>query len=468
VGVVGGHAIVIGGSIGGLVAAQALAGRFDQVTVLDRDVLPTGPEDRRGVPQSAHAHALLIRGRLALEELFPGLTDELVAGGAVPFDPGDDLLFYQMGALRVRFPSGKLGTSLTRAFLESSLRSRVRASPNVTVRDQVSVCGLTGVTGRVTGVELDDEGPLKADLVVDATGRSGSRTEPWLEKLGCPAPDTTTVKIDVGYTTRLLKRRPGDLPDGALLYLMSATPPHDKRAAAAFAVEGDRWVVTLGGWHRHHAPVDPAGFAAFADKLPFPYMADLVANAEPLDDLDARKFHYPMARRRYFEKLRRLPDGYVALGDAICSFNPLYGQGMTVATLEAIELGHKFDRRGVASARMAREFYRAAGKIIDTPWQMSTGSDFCYPETVGPRPAGTDMVNRYVRQVMLASHVSPKVHNVILDVQHLLAPPSAIFRPVTLARTLRAARRSPAYGQAAPLPGNAPAKPEGAPLDRTI
>jgi 2-polyprenyl-6-methoxyphenol hydroxylase-like FAD-dependent oxidoreductase len=460
VGVVGGHAIVIGGSIGGLVAAQALSSRFEQVTLLDRDTLPAGAEDRRGVPQSPHAHALLIRGRLALEELFPGLTDELVAGGAVPFDPGDDLLFYQMGALRVRFPSGKLGTSLTRAFLESSLRRRVAALPNVTMRDRVSVCGLAGVTGRVTGVELDDGAPLGADLVVDATGRSASRTEPWLEKLGCPVPDVTTVKIDVGYTTRLLRRKPGDLPDGALLYLMSATPPHDKRAAAAFAVEGDRWVVTLGGWHRHHAPVDPAGFAEFADGLPFPYLADLVANAEPLDDLDARKFHYPMARRRYFEKLRRLPDGYVALGDAICSFNPLYGQGMTVATLEAIELGRRLDRHGAPSARMAGEYYKAAGKIINTPWQMSTGSDFMYPETVGPRPAGTDLLNRYVRQVMLASHVSPEVHSVILDVQHLLAPPAAIMSPVTMVRTLRAARRSPVYKQPAARPGDVPVKPK--------
>jgi 2-polyprenyl-6-methoxyphenol hydroxylase-like FAD-dependent oxidoreductase len=460
VGVVGGHAIVIGGSIGGLVAAQALSSRFGQVTLLDRDTLPAGAEDRRGVPQSPHAHALLIRGRLALEELFPGLTDELVAGGAVPFDPGDDLLFYQMGALRVRFPSGKLGTSLTRAFLESSLRRRVATLPNVTMRDRVSVCGLTGVTGRVTGVELDDGAPLMADLVVDATGRSASRTDPWLEKLGCPVPDVTTVKIDVGYTTRLLRRKPGDLPDGALLYLMSATPPHDKRAAAAFAVEGDRWVVTLGGWHRHHAPVDPAGFAEFADGLPFPYLADLVANAEPLDDLDARKFHYPMARRRYFEKLRRLPEGYVALGDAICSFNPLYGQGMTVATLEAIELGRRLDRHGRPSARMAGEYYKAAKKIIDTPWQMSTGSDFMYPETVGPRPAGTDLVNRYVRQVMLASHVSPEVHSVILDVQHLLAPPAAIMSPVTMVRTLRAARRSPVYRQPAPRPDDVPVKPK--------
>ncbi|WP_329241797.1 hypothetical protein OG417_42920 [Actinoallomurus sp. NBC_01490] len=441
---IGGHAVVIGASVGGLVAGKVLSDRFEQVTVVDRDTLPTASEDRRAVPQSPHAHALLIRGRMALEKLFPGLFDELVRGGAVPFDPGKDLLFHQMGALRVRFPSGMLGTSLTRAFLETTIRGRVAALPNVRINDQTSVDGLMGVNGRVTGVELHGDEFLSADLVVDATGRSGTRSDPWLDRLGCPAPEITTVKIDVGYTTRLFHREPGDLPGGALLYLCSAVPPYDKRAAAAFAVEGDRWVVTLGGWHRAHAPVDPTGYAEFADGLPFPHLADLVNTAKPVDDADARKFHYPMARRRSFEKLRKLPAGYVALGDAICSFNPLYGQGMTVATLEAIALGRCLDHYGVASAEMAGDYYRLAGKVIDVPWQMSTGSDFAYPETVGPRPFGIDLLNRYVRQVMLASHVSPAVHKAILDVQHLMAPPSVLFRPRTVARTLLAARRSPA------------------------
>lgn len=460
---IGGHAVVIGASMGGLAAAQVLARRYERVTVVDRDGLPTGAQDRRGVPQSPHAHALLIRGRMALEELFPGLFDELVRAGAVPFDPGDDLLFHQMGGLRVRFPSGMLGTSLTRAFLEAAVRRRVAALPNVEIRDRTSASGLTGRPGHVTGVGLHGGETVPADLVVDATGRSGTRSDPWLAEFGCPAPDAVTVKIDVGYTTRLYHREPGDLPGDALLYLCSATPPHDKRAAAAFAVEGDRWVVTLGGWHRRHAPVDPAGFAEFADALPFPYLAELVGTAKPMDDADARKFHYPMARRRYFERLRTLPAGYVALGDAICSFNPLYGQGMTVAALEAIELGGALDRHRGAPAGMARDYYRAAGKIIDVPWQMSTGSDFMYPETAGPRPASTGLVNRYVRQIMLASHVSPDVHRVILDVQHLMAPPTALFRPLTVARALRAARRSPA--RAAAAPSEPPPEPPGPPSE---
>ncbi|MFF8958389.1 FAD-dependent oxidoreductase [Streptomyces sp. NPDC014894] len=445
----GEHAVVVGASIGGLAAAGTLSERYGRVTVVDRDALPEKPEDRRAVPHGGHAHALLVSGRIALDKLFPGLTDELVAGGAVLFDPGYDLLFHQMGALRARFASGRCGVSLSRAFLEQSMRSRVRALPNVTIRDRTLVDGYTAGGGRITGVRLEGGDRLRADLVVDATGRGGGGPARSLREFGYPAPDVVTIKIDVGYTTLMLKRRPGDLAGNGLLYLMSAVPPHDKRAAAAFAVEGDRWLVTLGGWHRAHAPVDREGFLRFAAELKAPQMTQLLSRAERLDDSDARKFTYPAARRHYFERLRRVPAGYVALGDAICSFNPLYGQGMTVAALEAIELGRRLDRFGRASADMARSFYRAAGRIIETPWMMATSSDYLYPETQGPRPFGIGLVNAYVRELMLASHVSKDISLVMLDLQHLLVSPLSVMRPATVVRSLLAARRSPARPSAA-------------------
>lgn len=445
---VGNHAVVIGGSMGGLVAAGSLSSRFGTVTVIDRDTLPVdGPANRRGVPHGAHAHALLISGRLGLEKLFPGLTDELIAGGAVPFDPGRDLLFHMMGALRVRFETGMLGISQSRAFLEFTVRQRVRRLPNVVIRDEVAVNGLLGGAGGVTGVVLDGGEQLSADLVVDATGRGGGRTDRWLEALGFDAPEVATVKIDVGYTSRLLRRRPGDLPDGGLLSLMAAVPPHHKRAAAAFPIEGDRWVVTAGGWHRAHAPSDPDGFADFAAGLPAPHILDLVKSCEPVSELETRQF--PASRRRFFERLRRVPAGFLAIGDTICSFNPLYGQGMTAAILESLALGRTLDRFGSTSADMVRSYYREASKIVKTPWMMATGGDFAYPETKGPKPFGTDFINWYARQAMLAAHTDPKVHKVLIDLQHWLAPPSALMRPGTMLRALRGARRSPALNGSA-------------------
>ncbi|OEJ27968.1 hypothetical protein AR457_29345 [Streptomyces agglomeratus] len=447
---VGRHAVVIGGSIGGLTAAGALAGRFERVTVLDRDELPSDARNRRGVPQARHGHALLIGGRLALEKVFPGLTAELTAGGAVPWDPGSDLLFHQMGAFRIPYSTGMLGVSLTRAFLEFSLRRRVSALPNTELRDRATVAGLVGSQDRITGVELDGGEVITADLVVDATGRGGDRSDRWLQQLNCPTPPVDTVKIDVGYTSRLLHRRPGDQVTemGGLLYLMASISSDDKRAAAAFAVEGDRWLVTLGGWHRAYAPVDPAGFARFAADLPASHMADLLARSEPVDEGNALRYTYPTARRRYFERLRRPPAGYVALGDAVCSFNPLYGQGMTMAILEAVELGRCLDRFGDASAEMTRKYFRVMGKLLDMPWRMATAGDFIFPETVGPKAPGTDVMNWYVGQIALASHTSVEVHRVMLEVQQMLAPPSAVMRPAVIARSLRAARRSPTRNQA--------------------
>jgi len=441
VGSIGGKAVVVGGSIGGLVAAAALTGRFDQITVIDRDTLPPDDRPRRGVPQGVHAHALLISGRLGLEELFPGLTDELIRDGAVPFDPGQDLLFVQMGAPRIRFRTDMLGISMSRSFLEFSIRRRVTALPGVEIRDRVAAGGLRGRDGRVTGVELDDGTVLDADLVVDATGRGGGRSDRWLEALGFPAPSIATVRINVGYTTQLLRRKPGDLPDDGVIALMADMPPHRRRAAAVFPVEGDRWVVTIGGWHREHAPTDPDGFLRFAEGLPAPWVAGLLSRAETLGDAEFRQ--YPAARRRYYERLRSRPAGYVALGDTICSFNPLYGQGMTVATLEALALRRSLDRHREPSPAMARTYYRAAGKIVETPWRMATGGDFMYPQTSGPKPPGTDLLNWYARRVLLATHVSPEVHRTILDVQHLLASPAALLRPSTVVRSFLAARRSP-------------------------
>ncbi|MFK4145254.1 FAD-dependent oxidoreductase [Streptomyces sp. NPDC004065] len=439
----GAHAVVVGGSMAGLAAARVLADRFDEVTVVERDHLPGGAVDRRGVPQGGHAHALLVSGNHALEELFPGLTDELVTAGAVAFDPGSDVVFHQMGGARLRFASGMLGISLSRALLEHTVRSRVAALPAVRIRDRIAVCGLTGSAGRVTGVELDGGETLAADLVVDATGHSGARTDRWLRALGCPVPGTATVKVDIGYTTRLLRREPGErLADGALLYLIAGVPPHDRRAAAVLPVEDGRWVVTLAGWHGAHAPADPRGFAGFAAGLPAPHIGELVARARPADDGGPRKFTYPRSRRRFFERLRTPPAGLVTVGDALCSFNPVYGQGMSVAALEAIQLGRCLDRFGTPSAPMARAYYRAAARVVAAPWQLATGGDFMYPETAGPRPPGTGLVNRYVRLMLRASHVSVEAHRVVLGMQHLLVPPSAALRPATVVRTLLAARRA--------------------------
>jgi len=424
----------------GLAAARVLADRFARVTVVDRDRLPPGPESRRGVPQSAHPHALLAVGREALEKLFPGLTDDLVERGALWVDVARDAVVWQLDGYRVRVDSGVTMLSMSRPLLESCVRRRLQTVPQVVILEETAAAGLTGRPGeRVSGVELADGRTLTADLVVDASGR-GSRSDRWLRELKFPAPRESAITVRVHYTTRLVRGQPDCLP-GPGLIVVAESPPDHRRYGAAFSIEGDRWMVTLGGFHGAQAPTDPAGYQRFADSLPDTPIADLLRRAEPLTDPVA--YTYPTSRRRHFERLRRIPAGYVAMGDALCSFNPVYGHGITVAALEAVTLAECLDRHGTTAAPMARDFYRRTGKLVTVAWQMAASTDFAYPGTEGPKPRGLALTHWYQRQVFRACHVSPEVVKTVVRVQHLLEPGSALLRPAMVAKVLRAARRAP-------------------------
>ena len=426
-------AVIIGAGIAGLSAAAAVAPRYERVVLVDRDTLPDTATPRRGVPQSYHAHILLAAGQRALEELFPGLGDELVGAGAIRFDPGTDLGLFRYGAVWQRIESGLDMVTMTRPLLELTLRRRIAALPNVTVRDGTAIAGLTGTAERVTGVVLDDGSELPADLVVDSSGR-GSRSDRWLGALGVPAPPVDEVKIGVGYATRLVRRDPGGPADGVGM-LVLPTPPMEKRIGLALAVEGDRWLIGLGGWHGDHAPTDPAGFQRFADGLPDPTVGRVLAEAEPLTDIASHGF--PSSRRRRFERLRQPPGGYLATGDAICSFNPIYGQGMTCAAMEAVELGRLLDRHGTASGALVRAFYRVAAQVVNTPWRFAVGADFAFPATVGPRPTNIPLLNRYTIRLQSVAKVDPVVRRTFTWVQHLVTPPRALFTPAIVARVMR-------------------------------
>jgi 2-polyprenyl-6-methoxyphenol hydroxylase-like FAD-dependent oxidoreductase len=391
---------------------------------------------------------LLAAGERALEQLFPGLADRLLADGAVRIDAAADALWFQAGAFRPQYTSGIQGAFFSRPLLEMHVRRRVSAQPNVEICQGVQVDRLvTDDRGAVTGVVVRG-GPaagIPADLVVDASGRGGQSGR-WLEECGYEAPQVSKINIGVGYATVMLRRRPGDL-EGGLFTVVAPTGADGKRLGVAFPVEGDRWIVTLGGWHNDHPPTDLDGFRAFAATLPAPVIADLLAKAEVLTPILTHKF--PFNQRRHFEKLRRVPAGYVAMGDTVCSFNPIYGQGMTSAALQALALGRCIDRYGTGSDRFPKAFYRQVGKVVSNPWQIAAGADFIYPETTGPKPPGTDFINRYVGRVMLAGHTSERACTAMISVQNLLSPPPSLMKPGLLVHVLRAAKRSPALVQPA-------------------
>jgi 2-polyprenyl-6-methoxyphenol hydroxylase-like FAD-dependent oxidoreductase len=429
------NAVVIGAGIAGLVAARVLSSRFATVTVLDRDTLPADSTPRRGVPQSNAPHILLVSGLQELTGLFPGFDEELIAAGGTRIELGSGLCTYRLGRRWPQVPSGYALISISRPKLESLVRDRVAALPEVTVRDQVAVSALTGADGVVTGVVLDTGETLEAALVVDCTGR-GARSDRWLAALGLPAPELVEIKVGVAYSTRVYRRSEGDLPGWQAAFTLP-TAPAEKATGLAVPIEGDRWLIGMGGWHQSEPATDPASFEAAAKSLPDPIIADLMSHAEPLSDVTVSRF--PSSRRRLFERLARLPVGYVALGDAICSFNPIYGQGMTCAAREATALGQALDKYGRSS--FARHYYEATAAIVAIPWGFAVGGDFVYPETTGPRPRGIAARNWFTRRIALASQIDPEINRTFIGVQQLLVPPAVLFEPRFVLRVLRQARR---------------------------
>ncbi len=443
-----GTAVVIGGSMAGLSAAAVLAARFSSVVIVERDALPDEPADRKGVPQGRHAHGLLPSGLERLEGWFPGLTQELVDAGASYVDIGRDAVWYQGGGYRIRFSTGVAGPVASRALLEHHVRRRALALPNVSLRAGARVTGLTTTDDRatVTGVSLQDGTTLAADLVVDASGRVGHSLR-WLRELGYQPPPTTEIDVDVAYASRRV-RLAGAAPDWK--FAISLGGPPSGRWGVAFPLESGEWIVTLTGLHGDRPPTDDAGFLAFARSLPSPEVAGLLESAVPTGPIVTHRLRSNL--RRHVERMRHVPGGLVMLGDAVCSFNPTYGQGMSTAALQAEALGQALDRTTTTDARFVKAFYRRAAKAITPAWQLTTGADFALAATVGRRPPGTDLVNRYMRHAFRASQVSEKVAMRVIEVTTLLRPPPALLTPAMLVTVLRASRRAARMAPAAPRP----------------
>jgi 2-polyprenyl-6-methoxyphenol hydroxylase-like FAD-dependent oxidoreductase len=465
--------VVIGASMAGLAVAGVLAPRVGAVTIVERDDLSTDgarpAANRRSVPQGSHAHALLAAGRGALDRIFPGAVEEVIAAGGLVVDGAANNIWYQVGGRRVRYRSEVDGICMSRPLLERTVRARVRALPNVAVIDRATVRTLRFGPDEtsVVGLTLEHEGEqidLSADLVVDAGGRNA----PLLDQLvdaGYPEIPTDRVTVDLAYASRIVDRQPGDL--GGAEYLVAMASPPYGRGGIVLPIEGDRWIVTLNGSHGDRPPTDAEPFEAFARSIPVPELAELVARHH---EDGAATHRFASSQRRRFERVRRHPAGFVVVGDAVCSFNPAYGQGMTSALLQAERVAAAIDRHGVTGARMPRAAYRAIAKVVDNPWRIAVGTDFVHPLTTGPKPPGTALVNRYMKVVLRACLVSPAVNERMVRVQNLLAPPTSLMRPDVAVRAFLAARRAPTAAPAvsrSPAPGAGPSAEAAAPSPET-
>jgi 2-polyprenyl-6-methoxyphenol hydroxylase-like FAD-dependent oxidoreductase len=404
------------------------------VIVVDRDDL-TGTGPRKGVPQGHHAHGILAKGREILEELFPGLTDELTWLGATAVDLVSDIAWFHDGRLLSAAPSNLLAVAVSRPTLENYLLARVGQLTNVEVRSGHEAVGLR--TGddrrRVDGVHLVPAGggaveELGADLVVDATGR-GNRSATWLAELGYARPIEETVAAQVAYASRQYARR-GPLPSGYAGAINSLSPS-DPHSMVLIPIEGDRWMLTLVGIGHDIPPTDPQGFDEFAHRFPITDLHHVVENAEPLTE--PRRFRAPASVRRRFERLARVPAGYLVIGDALCAFNPVYGQGMTVAAAEAMALR---DCLRESHTDLPRRFYAHAARVIDTPWELAAGGDLAVPTTIGKRTTKIRVLNAYVARLLNAAKTDPVVALAFHETINLTRRPENLFAPDILRRVL--------------------------------
>jgi flavin-dependent dehydrogenase len=448
----GHHAVVIGGSLAGLMSATVLADHFDRVTIFERDQLEDRPVLHKSVPQGNHIHALLLAGQSVMSSLYPGFTDELKRMGAVPFRTGIDIAFYGPGGKAytgtgsVTEPRdlGFEGHVMSRGLLEYLVRRRTVALPNVRLEADAAVEGLIRDNGRVSGVRRKRGAaapePIEADLVLDASGRS-SHALRWLAEMGVPAPQETAIGVDFAYTSTRY-RKPDHAGAVEPLVLVGGPPPHYTRAAGLFEIENRTWHVSLAGRFGDYPPTDEAGFLAFAKSLPSPRIYELIKDAERIADISHHRF--PTSIWRHYERLEGFPAGLLILGDAICSFNPVYGQGMSSAALQAQALREVLRARAAASRGLDglfAEFFPQAAQAVSAPWTLAANFDFAYPQTRGERPQGLAEGAAYFAALDSLQAEDIDVQRVVTEVFQLTKPLSALREEPLLSRILERLQR---------------------------
>ncbi|WP_461030096.1 NAD(P)/FAD-dependent oxidoreductase, partial [Streptomyces sparsus] len=427
------HAVVVGGSLAGLLAAQVLADHCDRVTVVERDRLPDGPGTRPGVPQGRHTHVLLEGGQRPLESLLPGLVAELRDHGAPRVGMPGDMVQWQSGHWFRRTPATQHLLTPSRALLEWLVRRRVLANPRIDTVPGTEAVGLVGDAARVEGVVLRERGeealgerrPLHADLVVDAAGR-GSKAPDWLLGIGADAPYEETLDTGLAYTTRVYRSAPNHATDSAGYYVVPN--PSQPYGAVVLPLEDGRSVVTLSGLRGSEPPTDGEGFTEFARRLPHPFVYDWLVKAEP--ESAPYGFRNTSNVRRRYDLPGRRPAGFLATGDALCAFNPIYGQGMAVAAISAVALRDALadQRRTPTTRRVQQVLLRASQQA----WDISAGADKKMPGAVGTA-AGTRTVDRpaewYLARVQQRAPGDPVVGAAFRSALALTTPLSALFAP---------------------------------------
>jgi 2-polyprenyl-6-methoxyphenol hydroxylase-like FAD-dependent oxidoreductase len=441
------HALVIGGSMAGLLTGRILANHFDQVTIIERDYYPKEPAPRRGVPQSGHFHILLSRGRKILEQLFPGLQDELVAAGAPLLTPQKETVWFSPAGWAIHFTPDRTGFVSSRDLLDWTIRRRLASFANVRFLEGTRVTGLlansehTGVAGAVVRfcdkADSTEEKSLYADLVVDASGKV-SKAPQWLQTLGYAPPQEIVINGFFGYASRIYQAK-ADCPADWHSVFVSTAPPSRTRGGAIFPIEGKRWIVSLGGGGGDYPPTEEAGFLEFAHSLPTPLIYNAIKDAQPLTPISS--YRGTENRIRHYDRLFRYPENFVVVGDAACAFNPVYGQGMTVAALSAQILDQCLNQRqphpDCNLKGLSRQVQQKLAHVHSVAWLFATSQDYRYRGSAGGKPSlVTQLMIQYMDQVLKLITEDADVCQTFLEVVHMIKPPANLFHPSIVVKAI--------------------------------
>jgi 2-polyprenyl-6-methoxyphenol hydroxylase-like FAD-dependent oxidoreductase len=432
---IGRQAVVVGAGMGGLSAARALADYFEQVVVIENDALPADAAPRPGTPQCRHVHGLLMGGLQALERLFPGSERALHAAGAVVVRMSTDLRLERPGY--DPYPQRDLQSHIScmsRPLIEATIRKKTAVHGNISIRERCKAQQILvgSKDGKVTGVRYADgygkTEDIAADFVVDASSH-GLLTLDLLASRALPAPAEDSIGVDIGYCSSVFEI-PDDAPGDWKGMVVLPDPPQNRRGAFVLPLEGKRWIVTLTGRYDAKPPDDEAGFLSYIENLRTPTARNALRNAKRLTGFS--RYVLKASRRRYFEAVPSFPHGLLPFGDTICRFNPVYGQGMSVAAIEACllhELLAAASTEDKGTDGLASTFLTEAQKVIETPWSTSAIPDFVDPLTEGPRPPDLEKRLQYTAAMLKVAAEDPAVHKVLLEVQNLVTPPSALQVP---------------------------------------
>ncbi|MFS0823279.1 NAD(P)/FAD-dependent oxidoreductase [Bacillus sp. 1P02SD] len=414
--------IIIGGGIAGKLAARVLSEVYKEVIILEQDSDATSPTPRKGAPQGNHIHALLHAGEHGLEELFPGIAECFYSTGAVKINSTKDLAWHHHGVWKLRYDGGYTTTLQTRPHLEWHINKYIKQVENITTQYNQTVKNYVYNEGenRITGVELKNGSVIHADLIIDASGAT-SFSYRWLTEKGIQIP-VKKVKIGLTYVSQIV-----ELPENKnrdwTIKLLYPNPPHEKMAGSISKIEGNRYLVTFIGYHDIiNTKEKITNLVDLSNKLPQSDIYLELKNAKPLTNISI--YRVPHITWRKIEKVKNFPDGLLMIGDTICRIDPFFGQGMSIAVLEALALKELFKNE-----IKIRDFHKKSAKIIAPIWNMVLTEDFRYPETTGQKPLGLAFLQWYAKQVFLLSGENEKVYDSFIKVMNLKRPMTILMQP---------------------------------------